>query len=145
MDQYGCFDLLGEEFEFLTVPNYWVFKDHTYSKPLEAEIDTKNAKVAGIEAESREYNFFAEEVNEEILNDFIENDLMEETSNESKIKIECEIKCERLEDKRYSKLDETELNAFADANTEKSTKVQTKWSVGIFRGKIAALKSCSKI
>ena len=99
------------EFEFLTVPNYWVFKDHTYSKPLEAEIDTENAKVAGIKAESREYNFFADEVNEEILNDFIENDLMEETSNESKIKIECEIKYERLEDKRYSKLNETELNA----------------------------------
>ena len=128
MDQYGCFDLLGEEFEFLTVPNYWVFKDHNYSKPLPAEIESENAKVAGIEAESREYNFFVEEVNEEILNDFIENDLMGETSNESKVEIECEIKCERLEDNRYSKLDETELNAFADANTEKSTKVQTKWA-----------------
>ena len=61
MDGYGNFDLLGEEFEFLSLPNYRVFKEHNDSKPLEAgKVADEQTKVAGIGQESETRAFSRE-------------------------------------------------------------------------------------
>ena len=98
MDEDGNFDLLGEEFEFLSLPNYWVFKERL--KAIGSRQSSRRTdKSSGNRTRVRNpgIQFCSQELNQDILNDIIENDLKEETV----VKRESLNKRE-IEDTRYT-------------------------------------------
>ena len=139
MDDQANFDFFGEEISLFTEPNWWIFEDHNYSRPLEAD-EQNIVAVNDNYPENPENSIFGEQLNSDILNDILQHDLTEEVSD---IKIDCttDLCIKDFNQIRYPKLEENDLNAFADANCEKSTRNQTKWAVSILKGKHAFIFS----
>ena len=118
MDKGAQFDMCGTEFDFLLEANDAFLHDHCYSKKI---ADDKLNDYGAI---------FAEEVTDNILQDFMEDEFLGN---------EVTVKCEDSE--RFNNLADEELNDIAAANSEESTKKQTKWAVLLFKGKSLAYQN----
>ena len=111
MDKDPQFDMFSSEFDFLLEESDGFIHDHCYSKQYADDKSIENGAI------------FAEEVTDNILQDFMDDDFLG-----SDVTVKCE------ENERFSNLADEELNDIAAANSEESTKKQTKWAVLIFKG-----------
>ena len=81
---------------------------------------------------------------DELFNPFDENDCTEEKPIESKSTNpteSCHAEMDSKNESRHNVLEEKDLNAFSEANTEKTTKYATTWAVKTFKGKTITLFS----
>ena len=81
-------------------------------------------------------DLLAEEIDPSILDHLLSTDMKEEyvCTTKAEDTENVPVKIETLRS-RYHELGEEDLNAIADANSEKTTKKQTKWAIQIFKGK----------
>ena len=61
MDVEANFDFFREEISLFTEPNWWVFEDHNYSRPLEA-VKQNIVAVNGNYPENPENSIFGEQL-----------------------------------------------------------------------------------
>ena len=117
MDDCANFDLFGSTLDFLFEDKINIFEDHSYCKQIADDNEQENLA----------NKIFAEEITENVLHDLLNSDMsVDDNENEQVV----------AESSRFANLDEEQLNEIAAANSEQSTKRQTKWAVEIFKGMV---------